>query len=73
MRSDSLLEPGAFLPRDKATQLLIAAGAVKGKSALADLAARGAGPRYRIVRGRALYRREDLEAWLAENASAEAP
>jgi hypothetical protein len=34
--------------------------------ALADMASDGEGPPYAIVRGRALYRVEDLERFLAE-------
>lgn len=36
---------------------------------LADKASAGAGPRYSIINGRALYTEADLDAWVAEQAA----
>lgn len=44
-------------------------GVTIGDSTLEYLAARGRGPRYVIVNGRALYTANDLDAWIAEQAA----
>lgn len=43
-------------------------GIVKGDG-LKDHASRGTGPKYSIVNGRACYRREDLDAWIEQQAA----
>jgi hypothetical protein len=45
-------------------------GAPLGDTALANLASDGKGPRYSIINGRALYKREDLIDWINREAAA---
>ena len=54
-----------YLTRPIAADWLTARGPKTTTQALADLAHNGGGPRYGIVRGRAVYLESDLEAWLA--------
>jgi hypothetical protein len=53
-----------FITRDQAAGLLSTMGLRATAQGLADMAHDGVGPPYAIVRGRALYRREDVESWL---------
>jgi hypothetical protein len=53
-----------FLTRQQAADDLTSMGKRTTSQGLADMAHNGEGPHYSIVRGRALYRREDVEAWL---------
>ena len=55
-----------YLLRRRAAEYLSERGIPTGAQALADLASRGIGPHYAIVRGRAVYTAEDLDRWLAE-------
>ena len=55
-----------YLLRRAAAEYLGERGIPTAAQALADLASRGTGPRYAIVRGRAVYTAEDLDSWLAE-------
>jgi hypothetical protein len=55
-----------YLLRRRAAEYLGERGIPTTAQALADQASRGAGPRYAIVRGRAVYTAEDLDSWLAE-------
>lgn len=55
-----------FLTRDRAAAHLTARGIDTTSQALADLAHRGNGPRYAIIRGRAVYRLDDLDTWLSK-------
>lgn len=63
------LRAGSYLTRKAATAALVEAGIPLSASSLDYMAARGAGPRYRIRNGRAVYARADLESWVSENAS----
>jgi hypothetical protein len=70
----SLLERQSFLIRvgaNSATEVLREAGVPVTDSTLESLAAAGKGPRYRIINGRAVYQRADLEAWLAQQLRGE--
>jgi hypothetical protein len=40
-----------------------------GDTALENMASKGIGPKYSIVHGRAVYRREDLDAWVIQQAA----
>jgi hypothetical protein len=60
----------SFLDRNSATKFVRDEGVPVGKTALANLATNGTGPKYSIINGRALYKREDLLKWIAEQASA---
>jgi hypothetical protein len=55
-----------YLSRSHSAQYLTNQGIKTTPQALADEASRGTGPRYAIVRGRAVYTAEDLDIWLAE-------
>jgi hypothetical protein len=59
----------SYLDRDGATAFLRDAGVLLGKSTLQNMAGDGKGPRYVIINGRALYTREDLTAWIKDQAS----
>jgi hypothetical protein len=59
-----------FLDRNRATSFVRETGVPVGNTALANLASDGKGPRYSIINGRALYRPDDLLAWVNEQASA---
>lgn len=54
-----------YLLRRRAAEYLGDRGIPTTAQALADQASRGAGPKYSIVRGRAVYTAEDLDSWLA--------
>jgi hypothetical protein len=54
-----------YLLRKRAAEYLGERGIPTTAQALADQASRGAGPKYSIVRGRAVYTAEDLDSWLA--------
>lgn len=56
-----------YLTRSRAAEHLTARGIPTTAQALADLAHRRTGPRYAIVRGRAVYRTADLDQWLAQH------
>ena len=60
----SFLNPRTFLLRSDAAAQLREAGIPVKDSTLENMAAAGEGPPYRIINGRALYLREDLERWL---------
>jgi hypothetical protein len=60
----------SYLDRKRATKCVRDEGVQLGDTALANLASDGKGPKYAIINGRALYRREDILAWIAEQASA---
>lgn len=62
----SLLNPKTFLPRKAATDVLREAGVPAKDSTLESLATAGKGPPYRIINGRALYLRDEIEAWLEQ-------
>jgi len=54
-----------YLTRQAAAELLTVRGLPTTPQALADAASDGTGPRYGLVRGRALYTAADLDSWLA--------
>lgn len=58
-----------FLTRQKAAEHLKSVGIPVKGDGLKDHASRGTGPAYTIINGRALYRREDLDAWVAAQAA----
>jgi hypothetical protein len=58
-----------FLTRKDATAFLRSCGLPIGVRALDAAATAGTGPRYIIVRNRALYTEADLLAWIAEHPS----
>jgi hypothetical protein len=58
-----------YLDRDGARDYLREGGVRIGDNALKDHASRDSGPAYRVINGRALYLREDLDAWVAEQAA----
>lgn len=59
-----------YLLRDAATQCLNDEEGLKvGPTGLANMASDGKGPRYSIINGRACYTREDLSAWVREQAT----
>jgi hypothetical protein len=58
-----------YLDRKRAREFLTECGVDIGTSKLGDLAAAAQGPKYSIVNGRCLYTRENLLAWLAQEAS----
>lgn len=58
-----------YLDRDGARDYLREQGVPIGDNALKDLHRRSSGPRYAIINGRALYTRDDLQAWVAEQAA----
>jgi hypothetical protein len=60
-----------FLDRNGSTCFIREQGVKAGDTALANLASDGKGPRYSIINGRALYKREDLLDWINREASAE--
>jgi hypothetical protein len=60
----------SYLDRKAATGFVRKLGIPTGDTALANLASDGKGPKYSIINGRALYKREDLLAWIDEQASA---
>jgi len=53
-----------FLTRPLAAERLTARGLKTTTQSLADQAHNGGGPKYGIVRGRAIYLEADLDAWL---------
>jgi hypothetical protein len=53
-----------FITRPQTAEHLTSMGYRSTSQGLADMAHNGVGPPYAIVRGRALYRREDVETWL---------
>jgi len=55
-----------YLSRLHSAQYLTDQGIDTTPQALADEASRGTGPRYAIVRNRAVYTAEDLDKWIAE-------
>jgi hypothetical protein len=55
-----------YLIRRRAAEYLGERGIPTTRQSLADQACRGIGPRYAIVRGRAVYTAADLDSWLAE-------
>ena len=69
----SLLNPNSFLLRQGATAVIRETGLPVKESTLENLAASGKGPPYRIVNGRAVYTRADLEAWLTEQVRGASP
>ncbi len=64
-----LLDPDTFLTRDRAAEVLTAAGIPTSRATLEQLAVKRAGPPYSVVNGRAIYRRADLEAWIKTQTS----
>lgn len=54
-----------YLTRGEAAEVLRSS-----KDTLARWAYQGIGPRYVVTRGKALYRRSDIEAWLATREKA---
>jgi hypothetical protein len=60
----------AYLDRNGASGFIREQGVPLGNTALANLASDDKGPHYSIINGRALYKREDLLKWIAEQASA---
>jgi hypothetical protein len=60
-----------YLPRNGSTGFIREQGIPLGDTALANLASDGKGPKYSIINGRALYKREDLLDWIDREASAE--
>ena len=66
----SLLTPGTFLTRKDAAALLREAGVPCTHTTLQNIAGRK-GPPYRILRGRAVYLRNELERWLEQQVSGE--
>jgi hypothetical protein len=61
-----LLEPGTWFDRALAAKVIRDAGIPIRASSLQWLASQGRGPRFIKVNGRAIYRRADLESWIAE-------
>lgn len=59
----------SYKHRDGARDFLREKGVPIGENALKDHAARGTGPRYTIINGRALYTEADLIAWIEKQAS----
>lgn len=59
-----------YLNRKSATDFIREQGVQMGNTALANLASNGGGPKYAVINGRALYQRDDLLKWIAEQASA---
>ena len=57
-----------FLTRELATEFLRGQGVPLADGALRDMAHRQQGPRFAVINRRALYRPEDLLAWLDEAA-----
>ncbi len=62
-----------FFTRLRAAEFLSAAGIPVKPASLADMASRGVGPKYRILNGRAVYREEDLLAWIEAQAPSAGP
>lgn len=60
----SLLNTRTFLTRKDAAAVLREAGLPVKESTLENSATSGKGPPYRILNGRALYLRHELEQWL---------
>jgi hypothetical protein len=59
-----------YLLRKGATEFVREQGIKVGETGLANMASDGKGPKFVIINGRALYTREDLLAWITEQASA---
>jgi hypothetical protein len=55
-----------YLTRQRAAEYLSGQGLPTTGQGLADQASDGKGPKYGLVRGRALYVESDLDAWLTE-------
>lgn len=68
----SFLKPGTFLLRKDAAALLREAGVPCNNSTLQNIAGRD-GPPYRILRGRAVYLRDELEQWLEQQVRGSGP
>jgi hypothetical protein len=68
----SLLNPGTFLTRKDAAALLRDAGVPCTATTLQNIAGRS-GPPYRILRGRAVYLRGELEQWLEKQVRGTEP
>jgi hypothetical protein len=64
----SSIEKGSWLKRKAATRVLQEAGVPLTKSTLETIACKGTGPRYQIINGQALYRREWLDEWLLQKS-----
>jgi hypothetical protein len=62
-----------YLDRNGATAFIREQGVPLGNTALANLASDEKGPRYSIINGRALYRREDLAKWIRSQARVSPP
>jgi hypothetical protein len=62
-----------FITRDAATNLIVEAGVPIGRTALANMASNGKGPPYYMVHNRALYKRAEILAWIAAEASRPPP
>ena len=58
-----------YLTRQRASEYLTDKGLPTTAQGLADQASDGKGPKYGLVRGRALYVQADLDAWLAAQIS----
>lgn len=70
----SLLQPKRLLPRtgaNSATEVLRESGLRVTDTTLESAAAAGKGPPYRIINGRAVYLRDELEQWLEEQVRGE--
>ncbi|MEX1994901.1 MAG: hypothetical protein WD929_09570 [Steroidobacteraceae bacterium] len=61
------LQHNTFLTRTAATAALIDAGVPLSPKSLEYMATKGTGPKFRIVNGRAVYRRGDLQAWMNDD------
>lgn len=68
----SLLAPDTWLTREAATAALNAAGIPTTPNSLDYLAGQGRGPKFSKVNGRAIYKRADLEAWIASHMTSDA-
>lgn len=68
----SLLQPRTFLTRNDAAALLRDAGVPCASTTLQNIAGRK-GPPYRILNGRAVYLRDELEQWLEREVRGASP
>jgi len=60
-----------FFTRERATEFLREQGIPVSDRTLGELAHRRTGPKYALIAGRALYRPDDIKAWLDKAASQE--
>lgn len=58
-----------YLTRANATRFLVNTGLPLSPTTLDYWAVKGIGPKFRIVNGRAVYRRVDLESYLREDTA----